>query len=525
MSAITTVETIKQCIINAAIGNDSDKYFDTGLSAIRILLETQCCYRCCLRFLNAHDLNLFTLSEQELNSLFSQLLEQKKDDANTTKKDFVCTACVGALQYAETFIDDIGKRLEEENYQTKNINLTCTLPIGLLSRDRLLQFYLSDMLKMDKLIDSPRDPKEPFKFIIAGQIKDKFGVELWNNGPLRMTVVTEHEPTAQEHMFLTQVENPVLKVRTKRRKGKVQIWGDSRATVVEALKALKDTEARSLTTIPPAPQTIKATLSSVQLVHDAAFVGGRYLKNSREYSQTPWTIKGKKLAENSVSECICETLKKHYRADDYKFVSSGREDANVRMLGTGRPFYCELINPRRVTFKKDELAAMQDEINSLPTKDDVQLRDLASIKQTDTKTIKEGEEFKRKTYRALVWVSSPVTDEIIDKVNKAGSQPFKIQQNTPARVFQRRAGIIREKEIHFCKVAKPANVREDTKEESEKHFAVVTMNTQAGTYIKEFIHGDLGRTQPNFASLAGVQAADLIELDVTDVDLEWPPQK
>ena len=66
---------------------------------------------------------------------------------------------------------------------------------------------------------------------------------------------------------------------------------------------------------------------------------------------------------------------------DYKFVSSGREDANVRMLGTGRPFYCELINPHKVTFEKDELAAMQDEINSLPTKDDVQLRDLTSIKQ------------------------------------------------------------------------------------------------------------------------------------------------
>ena len=93
-----------------------------------------------------------------------------------------------------------------------------------------------------------------------------------------------------------------------------------------------------------------------------------------------------------------------------------------------------------------------------------------------------------------------------------------------SRIY-RRAGIIREKEIHFCKVAKPANVREDTKEETEKHFAVVTMNTQAGTYIKEFIHGDLGRTQPNFASLAGVQAADLIELDITNVDLEWPPQK
>lgn len=50
------------------------------------------------------------------------------------------------------------------------------------------------------------------------------------------------------------------------------------------------------------------------------------------------------------------------------------------------------------------------------------------------------------------------------------------------------------------------------------------MTAQAGTYIKEFVHGDLGRTTPNLASIAGIQAADLIELDVMNVDLEWPPK-
>ena len=58
---------------------------------------------------------------------------------------------------------------------------------------------------------------------------------------------------------------------------------------------------------------------------------GRYIKNSREYSQTPWAIKGKKLAENSVSECICETLKEHYRADGmYHFNSSFYEIAGQK---------------------------------------------------------------------------------------------------------------------------------------------------------------------------------------------------
>lgn len=86
----------------------------------------------------------------------------------------------------------------------------------------------------------------------------------------------------------------------------------------------------------------------------------------------------------------------------------------------------------------------------------------------------------------------------------------------------RRSAAIREKEIHFCKLATPRNVGTAA---AEQHFAVLTMTTQAGTYIKEFVHGDLGRTLPNLATLAGVQAADLIELDVIDVDLEWPPRR
>jgi tRNA pseudouridine synthase 10 len=32
---------------------------------------------------------------------------------------------------------------------------------------------------------------------------------------------------------------------------------------------------------------------------------------------------------------------------DSKFISSGREDADVRMLGNGRPFVVEILNPKR----------------------------------------------------------------------------------------------------------------------------------------------------------------------------------
>ena len=36
-------------------------------------------------------------------------------------------------------------------------------------------------------------------------------------------------------------------------------------------------------------------------------------------------------------------------------------------------------------------------------------------------------------------------------------------------------------------------------------------------YIKEFIDGDMGRTNPSFADLIGSKVADIVQLDVLDV--------
>jgi tRNA pseudouridine synthase 10 len=40
------------------------------------------------------------------------------------------------------------------------------------------------------------------------------------------------------------------------------------------------------------------------------------------------------------------------------------------------------------------------------------------------------------------------------------------------------------------------------------------IKTQAGTYIKEFVHGDFGRTQPSLGHLLGGVCVDILALDV-----------
>ena len=62
---------------------------------------------------------------------------------------------------------------------------------------------------------------------------------------------------------------------------------------------------------------------------------------------------------------------------DSRFSSSGREDVDVRMLGRGRPFLFELVNPRQVHLSQDELTKMQQSINE--STQDVFVRDLQIV--------------------------------------------------------------------------------------------------------------------------------------------------
>lgn len=47
----------------------------------------------------------------------------------------------------------------------------------------------------------------------------------------------------------------------------------------------------------------------------------------------------------------------------------------------------------------------------------------------------------------------------------------------------------------------------------DPHHFKLSMKTQAGTYVKEFVHGDLGRTKPNLRTLLDADV-DILELDV-----------
>jgi len=85
---------------------------------------------------------------------------------------------------------------------------------------------------------------------------------------------------------------------------------------------------------------------------NSVFLFGYYVKYSRILSQTPWVVNGSKLADSSIQEEQEKVLLKYFYPADMrsselvKFHSGGREDIDVRMLSTGRPFSLEFCSPR-----------------------------------------------------------------------------------------------------------------------------------------------------------------------------------
>ena len=50
----------------------------------------------------------------------------------------------------------------------------------------------------------------------------------------------------------------------------------------------------------------------------------------------------------------------------------------------------------------------------------------------------------------------------------------------------------------------------------DAHHFNLFMTTSAGTYVKEFVHGDRGRTRPNVGLVLGCDA-DILQLDVVEL--------
>ena len=114
----------------------------------------------------------------------------------------------------------------------------------------------------------------------------------------------------------------------------------------------------------------------------------------------------------------------------------------------------------------------------------VEVNSLKIVAKSEIDALKGVEETKRKTYRCVCWVAGGAAVGVTanDLASKLDTlKELKVAQRTPLRVAHRRTGMVREKIIYSMSA-----------ELISSRIFILDMDTSAGTYVKEFVHGDLG---------------------------------
>jgi tRNA pseudouridine synthase 10 len=242
------------------------------------------------------------------------------------------------------------------------------------------------------------------------------------------------------------------------------------------------------------------------------YVYGKYQKLVRGIPQTRWPCRechGKgcqrckgsgKMYDESVEELIAPTLLNAFNGSGVKFHGAGREDIDARMLGDGRPFVIEILNPH---LRSAKLQKAEDRINK-DAQGKIKITGLRPANKAVVKSLKLSATASKKVYKALVQVESPIQQEELLALERV-PMPLEVKQQTPQRVLHRRADRIRKKRIYTLK----------TEFKDAKSFELV-IECQGGLYIKEFISGDEGRTTPSLTELLS-NPAICLELDVLNV--------
>jgi tRNA pseudouridine synthase 10 len=239
------------------------------------------------------------------------------------------------------------------------------------------------------------------------------------------------------------------------------------------------------------------------------FIFGRYQKLVPGISQTRWTCKncggkgcekcrGKGKLYESVEEKIGETMKKETKAKDYTMHASGREDIDV-VTTAKRPFVMQLAKAEN---RKPNLKRIEKEIAEGK---EVAVSDLKIVKRGKIELI--GSSHFDKEYEVEVEFEKEPAKEQIDAVLSLEGKV--IDQKTPERVAHRRAKLTRKRKILGVKLVS----RKGNK-------AKFRIKTEAGTYIKELITGDEGRTEPSFSSLADMKTI-CASLEVVKIEDEF----
>ncbi|XP_071962851.1 tRNA pseudouridine synthase Pus10-like isoform X2 [Antedon mediterranea] len=429
---------------------------------IKDLQSTSCCQRCILRYLGSriHShykenntsevINKMLYKKTSLENATEKLMEEsvESDETNTKNEnvsekmddnevdgtqtiedELLCISCLGTLQdkNSSLFVSKVLEAVQEADHKYESFQLSVSLSTQFILRQYAIWKHLQSTyrsLYSSHKLEELCSIKDVLKWVYGPKLSSSLDVKFSSSSPFEIALSINNSATSRECDFLNPGGSRNSEPPSKRRK-KSQNYDGVPRTIVN--KKLSDMSADELERHYPWPPSTPTTMCTVTIAmnYAPAFVAGRYNKYSRTLSQTPWFINGERKTPHSVEEYICLPIKKHLKAKNYKFSSSGREDVDVKTLGRGRPFLVELLDPHRALQVQQEITKLQELINSETV--EISVNDLQMVTKEETKMLKEGEIAKTKSYKAKIWVAEAKTQEDLNiletfKVNYSSLQ-------------------------------------------------------------------------------------------------------
>ncbi|KAL1321383.1 hypothetical protein AAHE18_14G123600 [Arachis hypogaea] len=433
-------------------------------NALNHLFSLGVCVRCVLRLFGIKGPICASVDNGSENPL----------DSTTSNEAKLCNICLGILQFR--FYDEREKRVlqkdtaydvalliadmvKQERYQFDTFSLEVSIPPLILQNETSVWSYMqkkygSEPWFQEKLHTGCISIKDALKFSLINPLENLLGCKS-SLCPFRIRLTYTHTKASEGVAKCSENDGSCKRRKT----GESNLIGERPLSSSVEIESFDSSKLFLKSASEPCHFSYNCSRTPF-------YFGGRYLKYSRNVSQTRWIIDDERMGEASVEEIIGTKVLQACRGDNYKFHAAGREDIDVRV------------------------------------------KNLKLVGSDGWNLMREGEAEKQKQYAALVWTSRPLKDEDFQQVSSL--KDLKVVQRTPIRVLHRRSPLEREKIIHWMKMETVAG--------SSQYF-LLHLCTQAGTYIKEFVHGDLGRTHPSIGSILGC-TAEILQLDVTDIKME-----
>lgn len=250
---------------------------------------------------------------------------------------------------------------------------------------------------------------------------------------------------------------------------------------------------------------------NIELQTNPLFIEGRYRKLVRGIPQTKWpctACKGRgcercnytgKMYLETVEEFISKDALEMTNGTSAKFHGAGREDIDVKMLGSGRPFVLEIKEPH---IRSIDLEELENRVNQ-HAEGKVEVLNLKFVGKNRRSQIKTSSTDTYKVYRALVQTEGDVAKEDLEPLKSLDV----IKQRTPIRVSHRRADKIRTRHVKNLEFKR-----------LDSNLFELLIHCEGGLYIKELISGDEDRTNPSVSQVIGTPAV-CKKLDVMEVNI------